>query len=641
MVCLQEVVRLADETIEKLVYDLEAKVDKAIAGFDKVEKSINNVDKKMDKSSKAMEKGAALVARAWQMVAVAITAAIALMARATVKSSADMESYMIVLENLYGDLETAGDKMEWLLDFAQRTPFELPGLVDAMTKLKAYGIEFETVIGTLGDTASAMSKPLDMAVEALADAQTGEFERLKEFGIKAVEITKSNYEALGATQEQVGLTALTYTDSQMQQAIKVIDRNNREAITTAVTGIWDEKYKGGMEALASSAKGIWSNIGDSLYKGQLAFMGFDEATKAFREGSLFDRMKTSLEGLLDVVQNVDFEGAGKGIEKFLGWMDKGKEIVQPFAENATRQAKAFAGMAKDMGRALGTEIHTDLSGLKLLLRDVYVAFLLLQEGATRVYEYIDSHNFAERLMYALRLTAEAASLTYITIRNKLVSALDIIIEKYNSIVPILQKAGFDAEVISTDMFNPLKTSAKDAHETVKSETEQMVSEYQAAIDEMQNTASGADIVPGKRASYAQIMGVDDAKALRKEAEARGEDTSFLSQAYNPEIAARYSFRNIPAADIPKGGSIPAAAGLPAVATGQTQTAQQVQTSKYTEILKQMIESTSEIIKTLKEEPRKADISIDMDITTNQDVKQFEKTTLQAVSDGVRGKAQVV
>ncbi|WP_269849562.1 hypothetical protein [Methanosarcina horonobensis] len=146
---------MTDETIEKLIYELEAKVDKAIAGFEKVEKSIGDVDKKMDKSSKAMEKGAALVAKAWQLVAVTITAAIALMARATVKSSADMEAYMITLTNLYGDLETAGQKMEWLLDFAQRTPFELPGLIDSMTKLKAYGIEFETVIRSLGNAASA------------------------------------------------------------------------------------------------------------------------------------------------------------------------------------------------------------------------------------------------------------------------------------------------------------------------------------------------------------------------------------------------------------------------------------------------------------------------------------------------------
>ena len=38
---------------------------------------------------------------------------------------------------------------------------------------------------SLGDAASAMNKPLIQAVEAMADAMTGENERLKEFGIRA------------------------------------------------------------------------------------------------------------------------------------------------------------------------------------------------------------------------------------------------------------------------------------------------------------------------------------------------------------------------------------------------------------------------------------------------------------------------
>ena len=41
------------------------------------------------------------------------------------------------------------------------------------------------VAAAYGDTASAMGKSLDDMVEAVADAATGEFERLKEFGIRA------------------------------------------------------------------------------------------------------------------------------------------------------------------------------------------------------------------------------------------------------------------------------------------------------------------------------------------------------------------------------------------------------------------------------------------------------------------------
>lgn len=38
---------------------------------------------------------------------------------------------------------------------------------------------------SLGDLASSQGKQFDQLTEALLDAQTGEFERLKEFGVKA------------------------------------------------------------------------------------------------------------------------------------------------------------------------------------------------------------------------------------------------------------------------------------------------------------------------------------------------------------------------------------------------------------------------------------------------------------------------
>ena len=48
----------------------------------------------------------------------------------------------------------------------------------------------------------------------------------------------------------VGKTALTYTDNYGKQQVKVIDRNNREAITAALVGVDGifQKYTGAMEA---------------------------------------------------------------------------------------------------------------------------------------------------------------------------------------------------------------------------------------------------------------------------------------------------------------------------------------------------------------------------------------------------------
>lgn len=73
-----------------------------------------------------------------------------------------------------------------LQQFATETPFSLRQTTDAFVKLVNYGLNpSERSLRSYGNTASALGKDLGQMIEAVADAQTGEFERLKEFGIKA------------------------------------------------------------------------------------------------------------------------------------------------------------------------------------------------------------------------------------------------------------------------------------------------------------------------------------------------------------------------------------------------------------------------------------------------------------------------
>jgi hypothetical protein len=147
--------------------------------------------------------------------------------------------------------------------------------MDATIKLKAYGIEAQNYMGVIGDTAASMGKSMDDTVEALADAQTGEFERLKEFGIKAVEVTKKNYQQLGVEMSAIGQTALTYVDKNGKQMAEVVDRNNREMITSTITAIWNDKYAGAMETRSKTLSGMWSTLKDNLSMGLADIMGYD------------------------------------------------------------------------------------------------------------------------------------------------------------------------------------------------------------------------------------------------------------------------------------------------------------------------------------------------------------------------------
>lgn len=85
-----------------------------------------------------------------------------------------------------GSSRAAGMQMEWIKRFAAQTPYQLNEVTGAFVKMKALGLDAsEKALRSYGNTASAMGKDLNQFIEAVADAATGEFERLKEFGIKA------------------------------------------------------------------------------------------------------------------------------------------------------------------------------------------------------------------------------------------------------------------------------------------------------------------------------------------------------------------------------------------------------------------------------------------------------------------------
>jgi len=103
-----------------------------------------------------------------------------------VTTAATFETLNSSLETVFGSAEVAARKFEELRGFAAETPFTINQVTEAAIKMRALGLDPSIAsIRSMGNTASAMGKPLMQFVEAVADAATGEMERLKEFGIKA------------------------------------------------------------------------------------------------------------------------------------------------------------------------------------------------------------------------------------------------------------------------------------------------------------------------------------------------------------------------------------------------------------------------------------------------------------------------
>lgn len=96
------------------------------------------------------------------------------------------QKFEAVLTNALGSNSEAKKIMNDLSDFALSTPFNYDELVGAFVKLVNQGFKpTMDEMTKLGDLASSTGKSFDQLAEAIIDAQTGEMERLKEFGIRA------------------------------------------------------------------------------------------------------------------------------------------------------------------------------------------------------------------------------------------------------------------------------------------------------------------------------------------------------------------------------------------------------------------------------------------------------------------------
>lgn len=163
-----------------------------------------------------------------------------------IETRKEFAKYEAVLRNTFQSQEKAAKSMSMLKKLAQETPYSLQEITEAYIKMVNRGIvPTEQEIIKLGDLASSQGKSLDQLIEALLDAQTGEFERLKEFGIKAnKENDKVKFSFKGVT------TEVNFTEKAISDYLYSL--GNIEGV------------QGGMAVQMEELEGKYSNFGDTL-----------------------------------------------------------------------------------------------------------------------------------------------------------------------------------------------------------------------------------------------------------------------------------------------------------------------------------------------------------------------------------------
>lgn len=263
---------IADELVAILAYD--------VRGADALKRYSQSIDTMQSK----LVAFASVAGKVGALAAGALAGGFALLGKSSITASAQMEGYLTSMETIEGSAEKARASMDWIKDFAKRTPYELDGVTEAFIKLKGYGIDpvANNTLSTLGDMASAMNKPLNQAVEAFADASTFEFERLKEFGIKA-------------KQEGDNVTfAWTENNKEMSKSVKKTATDVRKFLLD-VAG---KRFGGAMEKQSKTFNGMMSNLGDS----------WSDFQRRIGEKGFFEVVKNQLGGWLDQINRLDKEG---------------------------------------------------------------------------------------------------------------------------------------------------------------------------------------------------------------------------------------------------------------------------------------------------------------------------------------------
>jgi hypothetical protein len=209
-------------------------VNKTQAAFAQINQGVGNMEKRFNNFGRGLNRIGGLMATAF--VGKQITDTIT-----------KFEKLEASLRTVTGSADNAAVAFGFIQEFAATTPFQLEEVTDAFIKLKALGLTpSEEALNSYGNTATAMGKSLNQMIEAVADATTGEFERLKEFGIKS------------KTQgDQVTFTF---------QGISTTVGKNADEIEQYLRNIGDVQFAGAMQEQAGTLNVALSNMGDAFSK---------------------------------------------------------------------------------------------------------------------------------------------------------------------------------------------------------------------------------------------------------------------------------------------------------------------------------------------------------------------------------------
>ena len=231
----------------------------------------------------------------------------------TIRKFEDLKATLITIE---GDAIKAAESFELIRKFTAGTTFQLDEVATAFITFRNAGLNpTQEMMTNIGNIAAGMGKRLDEVAKAVFNATTGEFEMLKQLGIKVK--TEGN-----------NLTVMF-----RGTATKI--KNDGKEIIEFLQEIGAVEFAGAIEARAKTLTGAFSNFKDAV----------DEVAVAIGEGGLKEQLTLLAKEMKATLAENDELTAGLG------------KLGYYFGLAVRQVAKGATEFTSDMGRLIDFVIH--------------------------------------------------------------------------------------------------------------------------------------------------------------------------------------------------------------------------------------------------------------------------------------------
>lgn len=333
-------------------------------------KSMNDAGKSLDKFGKQAKQSEGIASKFGKtVVGLAAGIGLASIGKQIFDVTAEFQKLAAVLNNTLGSQSLASAALNDIKTFAAQTPFGVQELTASFVKLANQGFK-PTIeqLRLLGDIAASQGKSFDQLTEAIIDAQTGEFERLKEFGIRA---SKEG-------------DKVTFTFKGVKTQVDFTSESIRNYIL-ALGGA--EGVSGSMAAISTTLGGKVSNLGDS----------FDNLFNALGESStgilsyVLDQLGTAVAFVAEIINDANAlrdpfadrrsQNVSKEFEEFkkLGKQGQAQAIndivqeVQRWRNSLSQLTEAFA-VNQEVGLTAQQKLEKAAKILNLSVEDTFDLF---------------------------------------------------------------------------------------------------------------------------------------------------------------------------------------------------------------------------------------------------------------------------